>query len=471
MEKKPRNCPGCKREVCTGCGIFKKINTNKHVSVRLPKHFCPQKESGFGISFDLGTTTIAGLLWDLEQALCLGARAAANPQVRWGTDIISRLQAGREDDEQLLELQRTVVQAMDELAFDLVSKEFGLTINPQRVVVAGNTAMCQLLMGIKPEKLIKAPFCPDYQETVFLKGEELGFRFLKDAEFVVLPPIGGYAGADALAVYSWICKEEGEEHRNLLAVDIGTNGEILLLGEKGHYVCSAAAGPALEGGGALCGRRATNGAVDMVSVSGSFPMQDLTYRVIGGGVPKGICGSGLLDAMAVLKRYAVLDDTGYLRSPGEAEKAGAPKRLANRLEESDKGRRMLLTNKEHPVYLYARDVRALQQAIGAIRAGIEILLERADMRTEDLEGIYLAGTFGSSIRVESCMDLGLLPKTDLSKVIQAGNLAGTGAAMALLSSRVLEEMQVLAQGLIHVELAGDPRFEELFMKYMNWEEA
>jgi uncharacterized 2Fe-2S/4Fe-4S cluster protein (DUF4445 family) len=448
----------------------------------------PEKQSGFGISFDLGTTTLAGLLWDLEQAVCLGAKATANPQIKWGADIISRLQAGSKSPEELLKLQGVVVQALDRLAFELVSKALGQGINLERAVVVGNTAMCQLLMGLSPEKLLKAPFSPDYCETVRRKGEVLGFDFLKNTEIVILPPIGGYAGADALAVYSWIYKEDfkkkdcprqsieqqdiktGKKQKSgkLLAVDIGTNGEILLLGEKEQYVCSTAAGPALEGGGAFCGMRATEGAIDMVLLTGSFPMQDVMCRVMGGGAPKGICGSGLLDAMAVMQKAGVLDETGYLRSAKEAEAFGVPKKLAGRIEESQKGRRIRLTDREHPVYLYARDVRELQLAIGAVRAGIEVLLKKEGLQAEELEKIYLAGAFGSYIRVESCMDISLLPEVSREKVIQAGNLAGGGAAMALLSPGTLKEMEMWAKSLSHVELAGDKNFEELFLKYMTW---
>lgn len=466
MKKKVRNCPGCRHESCTGCGIFMKLNTNKHVPVNLPEDFCPEVQAGFGFSFDLGTTTLSGMLWDLEQGICLEAGTAANPQAKWGMDVISRLQAGMQSDEQLQQLQAAVTGALDRLAFE-ISGKFGQYVDCERAVIVGNTAMCQLLMGIRPERLSRSPFHPDYDEIRCFKGKELGFKFLRETEVFVLPPIGGYAGADALAVYSWICWEHDKTDKNILAVDIGTNGEILLLGEEGHYVCSAAAGPALEGAGAVCGMRATTGAIDMVSVSGSFPMQDLMCRVIGGGLPGGICGSGLLDTLAVLRKTGVLDGTGYLRSREEAERAGGPKRIAGRIEESNRGRRILLTDKEHAVYLYAEDVRQLQLAVGAVRAGIEVLLEKAGIKAEELERIYLAGAFGSYLGVESSMEMGLLPKVSTEKVIRAGNLAGTGAAMALLSAAFRDRMGQQAKELLHVELAGDKRFEELFLNYMN----
>ena len=492
MEQKVRHCPGCKRNSCTGCGIFQKLNTNKNIPVNLPEFFVPEKQSGFGVSFDLGTTTLAGMLWDLEQALCLGAEAVANPQAKWGADVISRLQYAMQGEKELLLLQKAVVQALDQLALSMARESFGQTVSFERAVVVGNTAMCQLLMAVRPEGLSRAPFRPDYGEIRHFKGESLGFVALAETEVIMLPPIGGYVGADALAVYSCIHPEADEGEKKLLAVDIGTNGEILLLNGREHYACSAAAGPALEGGGAACGMRAARGAIDRVSLCGSFPMQDLVCHVIGEGEPAGICGSGLLDALAALIGAKIVDETGYLRSAKEAERKGASKKLANRIseaedkegkvkdnegrvngnegrtEEKSMGRRIRLTPGEPSVYLYAQDIRHLQLAIGAIRAGIEVLLAKAGLKAEELDGIYLAGTFGSYIRVESCMDVGLLPKVNTDKVIQAGNLAGVGAAMALLSPRFMKAAEKKADKLIHIELAGDKRFEELFLQYMNF---
>lgn len=467
MNRKVRSCPGCRHESCAGCGIFMKLNTNKHVPVKLPENFCPEAQTGFGLSFDLGTTALSGMLWDLEQGVCLGAGSMKNPQVKWGPDVISRLKTALQGKEELMQLQAAVVQALDQLAFQIMNKDFGQMVNLEKVVIVGNTAMCQLLMGISPGGLARAPFRPDYNETKCFKGNNLGFVFLKDTEIYVLRPIGGYVGADALALYSWICMQHSVMNKKILAVDIGTNGEILLLSPEGHYACSVAAGPALEGCGAACGMRAVSGAVDMVTVGGQFPLQDVICRVIDGAVPKGICGSGLLDALAVLYGVSVLDDTGYFRSREEAQSAGVPGRIASRIEESNKGRRILLTDKEHPVYLYAKDVRQLQVAIGAIRAGIEIMLEKANMQAEELDEIYLAGTFGSYIGIENSMELGLLPKVKKDKIIRAGNPAGTGAAMALLSFEFMNRTEKWAEVPVHVELAGDKRFEELFLRYMN----
>lgn len=467
-----KRCPGCRRESCAGCGIFQKLNTNKQLRVQFPEGFQAEPGEGLGISFDVGTTTLAGMLWDLERGALLDAETAANPQAAFGADVISRIQGANESDEKLRQMQRLLVEKLDELARRMLDRyasgeegEENDQNKVKRAVAAGNTAMCEILLGIKPKGLAKAPFTPDYRETVRVRGENLGFSVLQAVELTVLPPIGGYVGADALVVYCYV--NHMEKEHSVLAVDIGTNGEILLQKGKEKYACSAAAGPALEGGAVRCGMRAAKGAVDMVSLRGRFPMEDIVCRVIGEEKPVGICGSGLVEALAVLYKSGVLDHTGYMRSPQEARKAGASERICRRIQAAGEERRVLLTDKDSPVYLFQEDVRHLQLAVGAIRAGMEVLLKKADIGAGDLDQIYLAGAFGCYLSMESSIAIGLLPDLP-EKIRQAGNLAGTGAAMALLSAQTVREMERESREFVHVELAGEKAFQELFLVHMNF---
>ncbi|MBD5546782.1 MAG: ATP-binding protein [Lachnospiraceae bacterium] len=473
MENRVNRCPGCKRINCNGCGIFQKLNTNKQIRVQFPEGFSADPGKGLGISFDVGTTTLAGMLWDLKEGSLLDAETGANPQAAFGADVISRIQAAMESTDKLEKMQELVVRKLDEMAAGMMGRlskqEYTGNIarkKVQKVTIVGNTAMCEILMGIRPEGLFQAPFMPDYKESFYRKGEQLGFQFLKDADMIILPPIGGYVGADALAVNCYVnWKTQGDK---VLAVDIGTNGEILLLCGEKRYACSAAAGPALEGGAVSQGMRAAEGAVDMISIGGRFPMQDIVCRVIGGGNPLGICGSGLVDGLALLYRSGVLDQTGYMRDAKEAKEAGVPERICRRIETIDDRRRILLTDESHPVYLQADDVRALQLSVSAIRSGIEILLEKAGIQADALDKIYLAGAFGCYISIESGIAIGLFPDVPREKMVQAGNLAGTGAAMALLSRKVLKNAEEESGRLVHVELAKEDSFKERFFKHMNF---
>lgn len=476
MDKVKTRCPGCRRISCDGCGIYQKLNTNKNVRISFPESFQAEPGEGLGISFDVGTTSLAGMLWDLKEGMLLAAETGPNPQASFGADVVSRIQAAAEDGETLCKMQNRLIESLEQMAeklLDIVKDESYLPDkNIRKVTVVGNTAMSEILMGIVPAGLFQAPFTPDYDSTVQRKGEELGFRILKDAQIIILPPVGGYVGADALMVHSYVNLKEPD--KKILSVDIGTNGEILLQFGNKKYACSAAAGPALEGGAVSQGMRAAKGAIDMVSLSGRFPMQDIAVRVIGGEKSIGVCGSGLVDALAVLYRTGVLDQTGYMRSSEEAKKAGVPERICRRIIEDEGngekngGRRFLLAGEQQAVYLTAGDVRQLQLSISAIRSGMETLLKKAGCTIEELDGIYLAGAFGCYIEVESGIQIGLFPDAAEEKFVQAGNLAGTGAAMALLSSRVCRQMEEEKNRIMHVELAQETGFQELFLSHMNF---
>lgn len=466
-------CPGCRRISCDGCGIYQKLNTNKHAGVLFPDNFriCPRE--GLGISYDVGTTTLAGMLWDLQTGTLLGVETDANPQAVFGADVIRRVQAAVDNIENLKKMQELLTQKLDEMAEKLMrsmeKEEHGTGGRINKITLVGNTAMCEILMGIEPKGLFRAPFVPDYKNTIQVEGGRLGLRFLKDAAAIILPPIGGYVGADALMVSAYVSQKA--PGKKILAVDIGTNGEILLQFKGRRYACSTAAGPALEGGAVSQGMRAAKGAIDRISLCGSFPMQDLAVRVIGGTKARGICGSGLVDALAMLYRVGVLDHTGYMRSAAEAKKEGAPEKICKRIVEGSREgeeRRFLLTNESAPVFLTAGDVRQLQLSISAIRSGMEILLKKAGCKAEELDAVYLAGAFGCYIDIESGIRTGLFPDVPAEMLIQAGNLAGTGAAMALLSEETRRSMEEEKDQFTHVELAGEEDFQELFLDHMNF---
>ncbi len=462
-----KRCAGCKKKNCDGCSLNpgEKLATVKEEASFFPEEFEAKEQPGFGIAFDIGTTTVAAVLWDLEKKLQLAAESCVNPQRIAGSDVISRITYSRKSEENRKRLQKMIAEKMDELARELCMQAEEEEISVRKAVAVGNTAMCESLLGFSIEGLWAAPFCKDYQGSMKKTGKEIGCCFLKDTQITVLPCIGGYVGADALAVYTYV--KNAEKRKQVLAVDIGTNGEILLLGEKDSYACSAAAGPALEGAAVSFGMAAAAGAIEEVTLLGNFPRQDIHCKVIGGGTPKGICGSGLIDALKVLRRLKVIDRTGYLLSAGEAGKEGVPIQICRRLVTQEGENRILLTDTEHPVYLTAGDIRQLQLAKSAIRSGIEILLEKEGIEANELNHIYLAGAFGSHIKIESAVAIGLLPDISHEKITYTGNCAGTGAAMALLSEDVIEEMEKDAETIRHIELAEEKAFEEYFLTYME----
>lgn len=469
-------CAGCRKENCDGCSLNpgKRISSVKDKTLSFPRNFEIEEGEGYGIAFDVGTTTVAGMLADLKSGEVLAAKTCVNPQRIAGSDVVSRIVYCREKEENRKRLQMLMVKKLDELARELclqaaeeawqkkdASSE---NVRVDRVTVVGNTVMCELLLGLDLKGLAKAPFHKEYHGSVTVKGSDLSFDYLGNAEVIVLPSVEGYVGADALAVYTYI--KQDDSAGNILAVDIGTNSEIVLIGKEKTYACSAAAGPALEGASVTQGMGAASGAIEKVGLLGRFPRQDICCSVIGDGEPKGICGSGLVDALCVLRQLKVIDDTGYLFSCQEARKAGVPEQICRRISTFRGENRILLTDNESPVYLTAGDIRQLQLAKGAIRAGMEILLGKAGITGGEISRIYLAGAFGSYIKKESAVRIGLLPHVQEEKITQTGNCAGTGALMALMNQDVIRDMERSAEKIIHVELADEKRFQELFMGFL-----
>ena len=467
---KKKMCAGCRKETCDGCkwNLHKKIHTNKEELLAEQPERIGKKDAGYGLVFDVGTTTVAGYLWDLQTGKCLCAQSCPNPQRAFGNDVISRISYCMGDDgayveEKQRKLQQMIVQALDKMVEEFpVSAESVKTIT--RVVVVGNTVMCSILAGKSVEGLSRAPFKKPYEKSIREKGREFGFAGLSQAEIIILPAIESYVGADALSVYNYVKRKD--YRNNLLIVDIGTNGEIILIGKE-VYACSTAAGPALEGAAVTQGMCATEGAIEAVSLVGNFPREDIYCKVIGNGKPEGICGSGLVDALALCREIGIIDASGYLRSSEEARRAGVRERICQRIEQKNGERKILLTTKEAPVYLTAEDIRQLQLAKGAVSAAVQLLLEKEGITTEEISQIYLAGAFGSYINPENAMKIGLLPKVEKEKIISLGNGAALGGSLALFSENEIAEMQQDAEHIKHIELAREPMFETYFMNGLS----
>lgn len=496
FDMKKKLCAGCRKTSCDGCQLkqYQKLHTNKSAVLTDVMGNAERKEEGLGLVFDVGTTTVAGYLWDLQTGKCLCAQSCENPQRAAGSDVVSRLsfcmdEKGVFQEARQRMLQQMMVQTLDEVAGELLASAEGggegteellasaegggegieellaseeLREGVKRVVIVGNTVMCSILAGKSLEGLTRAPFHKPYEGYIREKGAAFGFSGLSQAEVIILPAIESFVGADALAVYRYV--KEKDDRRNLLLVDIGTNGEIILVGKEVVYACSAAAGPALEGAAAAQGMCATKGAVEAVNMTGNFPREDISCKVIGGGRAEGICGSGLVDALALCHKMGVVDESGYLRSRAEARKAGVREKLCQRIAEEKGERKFLLTGADAPVYLTAEDIRQLQLAKGAVLAAIRLLLEKEGITADEITRIYLAGAFGSYINPENAMAIGLLPKAAKEKVTAIGNGAALGGALALFSEEEVKEAQQDAVRIKHVEAAKEPLFEAYFME-------
>lgn len=392
-------------------------------------------KGGFYLAFDIGTTTVAGYLLNGETGQEIACESTLNPQASFGADVISRIQHALRG--HMEELTRMIRKCIADLACSLCEKA-GIHIGQVTVVsIVGNPAMQQLFLGIQPENLAKIPFAPVLTQAKSVPAKNY-LPLCENAELLIVPNISGFVGADTLACILATGLYEKEELS--LLVDIGTNGE-MALGNRHHMVaCSAAAGPALEGANIHFGMRGQTGAIDHVQLENG----QLTCSVIGGGKAAGICGSGIIDAVA-----AALD-TGLINQRG-------------RIQNSDHS--ICLTD---GVYLTQEDIRQVQLAKSAIAAGIQLMASHLGVTLQDIETVYLAGAFGTFMSPASACRIGLLPSLLESKIAAVGNAAGCGAKMLACNTQALPLIQDLVKQVAFIELASVPEFQRCFAENMRF---
>lgn len=417
----------------------------------------------YGIALDIGTTTIVEMLWNLKTGKLEGTEATANPQCIYGADVISRIQFCREAKENTKYLQKLLIASVNSMTAELCM-EHG--VNPEQIyemTVVGNTTMSHLFLGISPVSLARIPFSPVFQEGIWNRAETLDIHINPAARVYVLPNIAGHVGSDLTGVMM-ACNLSGLTG-NTIVLDIGTNGEILAASNGRILACSTAAGPAFEGAGIQCGMRAASGAIEHVHIG-----EDVSVDVIDGEKPVGICGSGLIDAIAQMYNAGLINNKGKLLQKEEAESKNMPFAIVERLFGSGKEAGFLLwkasDQQGEDVFIGQADIQEVQLAKGAILGGIKTLMKKLKITVDNLDRIIIAGAFGSYIDKKSAIDMGLLPDIAEDKVISIGNGAGTGAAMALLSGKIKQRAEEESRETTHVELSRDLDFQEFYIESM-----
>lgn len=396
-----------------------------------------------GIAFDIGTTTVVAYLLDLSTGRQLAVVSALNPQSRYGSDVISRITFAAEHAEGIRVLARTVRTLMN----DLMKKAcVTAKINPHRIYevsVVGNTAMQHLLLGINPRSLALAPYVPTTTSSLSLRAAAIGLGVHPNSGLFILPGLGSFVGPDTMGVILTTRLHVGREAA--VAIDIGTNTEIVGRNpDSGELIAlSTPAGPAFEGGRITSGCRGMNGAIQRIRLTDG----KVKVETIGGVDPVGICGSGLVDALAVMRQLGLLTESGRLLDSSEFV-----------LVKGDRRQRALSITQ--------KDVRELQLAKAAIATGVKIILEEMGITENDLSEVLLAGAFGNFIDRANAQAIGLLPGIALEKVRQVGNAAGQGAKLALVSRAARAEAEKIAREVRVLNLAQQAGFQEVFLKSM-----
>lgn len=413
-----------------------------------------------GLAFDIGTTTVVGYLVDLPGGTVVATASGLNPQAAFGGDLISRIAFAQEDLSNVRTLQTRIVRFLNGQIEELCSAAGISQDDIHKIVIVGNTVMHHLFLGIDPAPVGQAPYTPVVRDSVRLRVSETGLHLDPRASVFLLPIVAGFVGADAVGMVLSTRLDASSEPR--IAADIGTNGEVVLGSSEGLMACSAPAGPALEGGQIHCGMRAARGAIDQVQIG-----RDVAYHVIGGGAPLGVCGSGILDAVAGMLDAGILDASGRLNpEPPEEVPDGLRRRVVRssgnapafvlaRGHETASGQEVLLTQ---------ADVRQVQLAKAAIRSAITMLERMSGTPEGGIAELMLAGGFGNYLNVRSAIRIGLIPALPPDRIIYVGNAAGLGAQMALVSETERRRADELAARIRHVSLATQPEFQQAFLE-------
>ncbi|MFM8895513.1 MAG: ASKHA domain-containing protein, partial [Actinomycetales bacterium] len=411
----------------------------------------------FGVAIDLGTTTVVATLMDLTTGTPAAVASALNRQQPFGADVISRISATMLDPDALARLRELAHQTMAELVADACAEAGVDAEHVYDAAIAGNATMTQIAMGIDPEPLGVAPFIPATVAFPTVLASEMGLAIHPRARAFLFPSLGAYVGGDIIA--GALASGMDRDKRLRLFIDIGTNCEIILADGERLLATAAPAGPAFEAASISCGMRAAAGAIEAVAIADD----GLRLQVIEDAEPVGICGSGLVDAVAELARVGLLDHSG--RFIGDEQAAVIAPTLADRLVEVEGGRAFRLAEAADGagIYLTQRDVRELQFAKAAISTGWKLLLQQAHVAERDVQQVLLAGSFGTYLSARNAIRIGLVPKIPALRVVSAGNVAGEGAKMALLSGPERNGATALIEAIDYIELSDRSDFNDLFV--------
>jgi uncharacterized 2Fe-2S/4Fe-4S cluster protein (DUF4445 family) len=428
----------------------------------------------YGMAFDIGTTTVVGYLIDLETGEQLTVSSGLNEQAMLGDDVISRIEFAGQSPEGVTLLREKVLAVVNRIIQDVAAEAKISPLEIYQLILVGNTCMSHLFFGIDPGSLGHSPYVPVVRDEIRVSVAEAGVMINPRGVVASLPNIGSFVGADTLAVVLATNMHHMEPLK--LAVDIGTNGE-LVLGNKDRLIaCSTAAGPAFEGARISSGMRGTSGAIDSVEPerNNSGRLIGISYTTLDDASPRGLCGSGLFDLVAVLLEAGMIDFTGRLINFDELSEGNQS--LGGRLLQGDSGSSFLVVPGEEtatgkPILLTQRDIRELQLAKGAIHAGIRVLCNELEIAWSDVQEVLLAGAFGNYVRKQSALRIGLIPEIALDQVHAVGNAAGAGARLALVSRKLWQEADALKNQIDYLELAGRVDFQNEFAEAMLFPEC
>lgn len=415
----------------------------------------------YGVIMDIGTTTVVTSLVDINSGEELCVESMINSQKQYGLDVLTRITYEVENQEDGVEnLQKAIVTSINEMIEELCKKANVNKKHIYEITVAANCTMMHMLLGIDAKSIGKSPFAPIFTTSKNILAKDIGLSACEKARLYCLPSVSAYIGADIVAG-AYVC-ELNKADENVLFIDIGTNGEIVLSNKGNLLSCSCAAGPALEGMNISCGMRAANGAIEDVVIN----EEETAITVIGEEKPIGICGSGILAVVKELLKTGIVRDNGAFI---KLEKLEEDDYRLNKIQINNKKREFILyDDNKNKLLITQGDIRQVQLSKGAILSGFYALLKKANIEMKDLKKVMIAGQFGAHVSVDSLVGTGILPMEVKEKIVYVGNSSKTGAYMALMSKEAKKDMELLSKNMEYMELGASEGYERLFSSCLKF---
>src|SRR6056297_194098 len=441
------------------------IEKNKELSVVYEEDqiidITSKSQNIYGAAVDIGTTSVVMFLYNISNLKLLGVYSTINKQTSLGADVISRILYGG-NEKGLEQLHGKIIETINELIGE-ADKDLGeVSKQIYKIILCGNSTMQHLFLNLNPENLGSSPFLSVTQDLAEGDVRDLNIKVNQNARFEFLPLLGGFVGADTVAVLASL----GDTEKNRLVIDLGTNGELAIGKSDGYLVASTACGPALEGAGISCGMRGTDGAVERFEIV----EDEIKIDVIGNKKPIGICGSGIVDIVSELRDYNFIDATGRLLDKEEYIAKHGKVKLADNLFEIEGNKSFLISKtKDQMVYINQKDIRQIQLAKSAIVSGCKILIKESGLKEEEISEVILSGAFGNYINIKKAVNIGLLPNIDALPIRSIGNGAGLGVQRYLLDKKTKELVEKIKDNSEHIELSMNSDFQNEYINNMQFE--
>ncbi|MBU3126819.1 ASKHA domain-containing protein [Clostridium tagluense] len=414
----------------------------------------------YGIAMDIGTTTVVASLVDLIMGEEIASVSEINPQTEYGLDVLSRIAFVQSNPKGLELLHKGIINCINGLTLKLCNENSIAASSIYEITIAANTTMMHLLLGVNTDSIGKAPYTPVFKKAQNISAGSLCINISPFGRVYCVPSVSSFIGGDITA--GIIVSKLQKADENILFIDIGTNGEIVISKAGKLSSCSCAAGPALEGMNISCGMRAAEGAIEGIKIHEN----KISLKVIGDKTPVGICGSGILESISEIARVGLIEKTGRIKKKESVMESNPG--LEDLIIEENGKRKIHIAMGAKEIYITQKDIRQVQLAKGAISSGFYALLNLMEIDMVDLQEVIIAGQFGKHLNVDSLIGIGIIPEALRDKITYVGNSSKSGAVMCLLSQQVRADIETIAKDVNYFELSTMDGYEKLFTKCLSF---